>query len=277
MALSGEEKPLFLIRRIIIGLLFLQSGISSAVVAQEITGFVAIVMDDLGNDLVIGEQVIAMPYDLTYSFLPHTKYSLSLSRQALKKNKEIMLHLPMEPINNKNMGPGGLNVSMPRQQFVEIIRQDIQAIPGVIGINNHMGSLLTQNSLQMQWLMEELKGSDNFYFVDSRTHSSSVAADQARAFRVPTASRDIFLDHVVSESDIDFQFQRILKRVNNVGYALAIGHPHKITLDALKSWLPRLKAEGIKIVSVSRFISLKESRRLLWQASLSRSHKVVKN
>ncbi|MDH3326712.1 MAG: divergent polysaccharide deacetylase family protein [Gammaproteobacteria bacterium] len=239
--------------------------------------FVAIVIDDLGNDLNMGEDLVTLPYDLTYSFLPHTSHSAQLIKLAHKKSKEVMLHLPMQPINNKNMGPGGLNVSMSREQFVATIRQDILAIPGAFGINNHMGSLLTQDLLQMQWLMAELKEKNNLYFVDSRTHASSVAAEQARAYRVPSASRDIFLDHVVEKLEIDYQFERLLRRVNSVGYALAIGHPHTETINALKNWLPRLKAEGIKIVTVSRYISLIEPRSLLWQASLSRSHKVVKN
>lgn len=245
--------------------------------AQGQSRFVAIVVDDLGNDFDIGEQVLALPAALTYSFLPHTHHSSTLVKLAHQQRKEIMLHLPMQAISNKAMGPGGLSSNMPRSQFLNILRQDIRAIPGAIGINNHMGSLLTQNQRKMQWIMAELKENKNLYFLDSKTHASSIAAAQAKAYRIPTASRDIFLDHVVEKRHIDEQFERLLKRVNSVGYALAIGHPHVETVDALKTWLPRIKAKGIKIVTVSRYIALIESRRLLWQASLSPSHKVVKN
>ena len=251
--------------------------LSNALNAQDASRFVAIVFDDLGNDLQIGQEVISLPYDITYSFLPHTKYSIQLITQAQNQHKEIMLHLPMQALNNKAMGPGGLSVSMTQEQFIKTLRGSIRAIPGAIGVNNHMGSLLTQQMIEMQWLMEELKENKNLYFLDSKTHALSVAAEQASAYRIPTASRDIFLDHVVEENEIDNQFQRLLSRVNSVGYALAIGHPHEETVQVLKNWLPKLRAEGIEIVPVSEYISLIESRSLLWQASLSRSHKVVKN
>ena len=227
----------------------------------------AIVIDDLGNDLIMGEELVSLPYELTYSFLPHTKYSHKLISLAQKSGREIMLHLPMQPINNKDMGRGGLNMSMGQQQFVKTLRENIKAIPGAIGVNNHMGSLLTQQPIKMQWVMEELKANKNLYFLDSRTHYASIAAEQAKAYRIPTASRDIFLDHVIEKQEIDHQFRRLLRRANSVGYALAIGHPHIETMAALKNWLPKLKAEGIEIVTVSRYISLIEPRRLVWQAS----------
>jgi len=225
----------------------------------------------------MGESLIALPDAITYSFLPHTRYSKQLIELAQSRNKEIMLHLPMQPLGNKAMGPGGLNETMSRHQFIKTVRQDINAIPGAIGINNHMGSLLTQNPKSMHWLMEELKLKHKLYFVDSRTHASSVAASLAKDYRIPVASRDIFLDHSISKADIDFQFDRLLRRANRVGNALAIGHPYTETFQALKVWLPKFVEQGIEIVSVSRYISLVESRRVLWQASLSRSHKVVKN
>lgn len=274
----GEGGQLNINRSLLSLLLFWQLiSFSCAIFAQDNTRFVAIVMDDLGNNLPVGKELIHMPYDITYSFLPHTTYSLPLSKLALKHNKELMLHLPMQPLNNKVMGPGGLYDNMDHRHFLTTLRHDMKAIPGVNGINNHMGSLLTQNSQKMQWLMEELKSNKNLYFVDSKTHALSVAAKQARAYRVPNTSRDIFLDHVVNKIDIDYQFERLIKRIDKVGYALAIGHPHRETIKALKFWLPKLEKAGVRIVSVSHYIQLIESRRLLWQASLSRSRKVVKN
>ncbi len=258
-------------------LLFLSLLFSNVVFAQDPPRFVAIVIDDLGNDLAMGKQLVALPYDLTYSFLPRTKYSLNLVAFAQEKNKEIMLHLPMQAINNKKMGLGGLSMSMLQQQFVNTVKDDLQAVPGAIGVNNHMGSLLTQQPLRMQWLMMELKANKNLYFLDSRTHANSIAAAQAKAHRIPMAIRDVFLDHVVDNHEIDVQFARLLKQVSRVGHALAIGHPHSETLVALKKWLPKLKAEGVEIVTVSRYISLIEMKHALWQASLSRPPKVAKN
>jgi len=265
-------------RLIATNLLLMQLVIFSHVLfAQDSSRFAAIVIDDLGNDLVLGERLVSLPHALTYAFLPHTKYAKKLIELSRMRQQEIMLHMPMQAISNKAMGPGGLNVSMQRQQFVNIVKANIRAIPGAVGVNNHMGSLLTQSKVKMQWLMEELKQNKNLYFLDSRTHAASIAAVQAQAYHIPNAKRDIFLDHVVTAKEIERQFQRLLKKINRVGHALAIGHPHAETVKALQNWLPKLKAQGIEIVPVSRYISLIKTRSLMWQASLSRSHKVVKN
>lgn len=243
----------------------------------EKTGFIAIIMDDLGSNSLRAEQLIRMPAQLTYSFLPHTPYAEIYAQKAHQQGKEVMLHLPMEPISRKDMGPGGLSQGMSHEKFVFTVREAIRAVPFAVGVNNHMGSLLTGSVESMYWLMQELKTDNNLYFVDSRTHSASVAAQMAGRSHLQHTSRDIFLDHVVEKKAIDFQFERLLKRVNYAGHALAIGHPHFLTIQALKHWIKIIEDQGIKVVPVSEYIQLIEGERRIWQASLSLSRKAAKN
>jgi len=241
---------------------------------------VAIIIDDLGSNEESAKQLILLPAQLTYSFLPHTPFAKKLAIATHEQGKEVMLHLPMEPIGQNDMGPGGLSLGMNRTNFESTVREAVLAVPYAVGINNHMGSSLTQSMKNMHWLMQAIKSEDNFYFVDSRTHFATVAAKMASQNHLQHASRDIFLDHVVERSEIDRQFRRLIKRARRTGHALAIAHPHQLTLDALEDWLPVFEEQGIQIVPVSKYIQSLEVERnnnKLWQASLSLSPQVLKN
>ena len=246
-------------------------------IANDKPGYIAIIMDDLGSSAVRAEQLIQMSAQLTYSFLPHTPYAEQYAQIAHQLGKEVMLHLPMQPMSDKDMGPGGLSQDMSQAKFISTVREAIQAIPFAVGVNNHMGSLLTRSVKNMHWLMQELKSRNNLYFVDSRTHGATVAGQIAERNHLQNTSRDIFLDHVIEEEAIDIQFERLLNRVKYAGYALAIGHPHSLTIEALDRWIKVIEERGIKIVPVSEYIELIEGDRRIWQASLSLSHKAVKN
>ncbi len=236
--------------------------------------FIAIIVDDLGSSIARGEQLIQIPAQLTYSFLPYSPYTVILASEVHRQGKEVMLHLPMEPLvlmDQKDMGVGGLMLNMKRQQFVSAVRSAVLAVPFAVGVNNHMGSLLTGSTKNMRWLMGELKQLGGFYFVDSRTHKSTVAVQAATRQHLPNAARDIFLDHVVEKNAIDRQFRRLIRRAHLIGHGLAIGHPHTLTIQALTHWVTKIKAEGIELVPVSEYIRLLErsdGNAEIWQVSL---------
>lgn len=245
--------------------------------ASEKGGYIAIIMDDLGSNASRADQLIQMPAQLTYSFLPYTPYAKQYAQIAHRQGKEVMLHLPMQPMSDKDMGPGGLSQGMSQTKFISTVRKAVDAIPFAVGVNNHMGSLLTRSVKNMHWLMEELRSIDNLYFVDSRTHSATVAGQIAERNHLQNTSRDIFLDHIIEKDAIDVQFKRLLKRVRYAGHALAIGHPHALTIEALGHWIKVIEERGIKIVPVSEYIDLIKGDKRIWQASLSLSRKAVKN
>jgi len=258
-------------------LLFTFISVPAQLSANDDLPFVAIVVDDLGDNYSRGLRAVKLPGDVTYSILPHTPYSKNLAARINRSGREVMLHLPMQPLGEENMGPGGLHHTMSKSQFIKTVRNNIASIPYIAGINNHMGSLLTQQSIQMNWLMDELNENNDFYFVDSYTHAGSVAFRTAQRLNVPSATRDIFLDHVIEAGEIDKQFLRLIKRARIFGSALGIAHPHMETLLALEYWIPQLAAEGIELVPVSQYIELKNQRNPTWQASLSLSRKAAKN
>lgn len=238
---------------------------------------IAIIIDDLGDTLKTGRQAVNLPFPLTYSFLPQSRHTAFLAKLASSFDKEIMLHLPMEPIGNEPMGPGGLQVGMDRASFLDVLRHNMQSVPNFIGINNHMGSRLTSNAVSMKWLMEELHVYEDLYFVDSFTSVNSIAHLTAVKNNVPSITRDVFLDHNKDFADLDYHFERLIVLAKRKGFALAIAHPHPQSLRFLARKLPLLESRGIQLVPVSQLIELKKRRDILWRASLSPSPRAAKN
>jgi len=224
---------------------------------------IAIIIDDMGHNRIQGERLIALDQPLTLAFLPFRRYTTVLAEKAHKRQKEIMLHAPMANTRRLELGPGGLNEGMSQNEMNLTLRRALRSIPHVQGVNNHMGSLLTQQLQPMDWVMTEL---NNYpvYFVDSRTIASSVAGDVAAAYRIPTLSRDVFLDHEQTEEYIHQQFQRLVQKAKENGSAIGIGHPHKITVDYLEKRLPELDEEGIAVATVSGVWAMRNDNRSMF-------------
>lgn len=211
---------------------------------------IAIIIDDMGHDPVQGERLIKLDQPITLAFLPYRRYTRTLAEDAHARGKEIMLHAPMANTHNYALGPGGLEPDMDELTTTSTLRRALQSIPYVQGVNNHMGSLLTQKRNNMDWIMSELVQYP-LYFVDSRTIATTVAADSAAAHRVPNMTRDVFLDHRQTEEFVDRQFKLLIETAKRNGTAIGIGHPHQVTVDYLEKHLPLLDAQGIAIATVS--------------------------
>lgn len=218
------------------------------------TPVIAIIVDDLGNRPELDRRVVELPGAVTCAFLPHTPYAEQFAEQASALGKEVMLHLPMESVGGMP-NPGMLSVHMDRREFTRAVRDGLSALPHVSGVNNHMGSLLTQSSQRMQWLMDELKRHEGLYFIDSYTSVQSVAWQVAASNRLPNARRDVFLDASREPVMIRAQFERLLARAWKNGYAIAIAHPYPETVAFLEAQLPALAAAGVELVPVSQLIA----------------------
>jgi len=219
---------------------------------------IAIIIDDMGNQWGGGMKAINLPGRLTYSFLPFVSYSRSLARQAVKSGKEVMLHAPMQSLAGEPLGDGGLTLEMDQDVLKRQFSAQLAAIPNIAGINNHMGSALTQNPESMAWVMAVIRqvGESSLFFVDSLTTDFSVAKKVAEDFHVPALSRDVFLDHDESEQAVRNQFDKLIAIAKQRGYALAIGHPRTNTLKVLGEKLAELDHYGVKLVPVSKLVDM---------------------
>lgn len=220
---------------------------------------VSIIIDDLGEQRVLGERAIALPGEITYAFLPHTSHAFHLAELAHQQNREVMIHIPMQPVGDNSLGKGGLTLDMSQQNFIATLKDNLNAIPHISGINNHMGSLLTQHPGKMTWLMQTLSEEhDDLFFVDSRTTEHTVAYTIAAEFEIPSINRNVFLDNIRTEKEIGIQFERLLTLAKRHGTAVAIGHPYPETLKFLEQMLPTLQQQGVELIKTSSLIQRKQ-------------------
>ena len=215
---------------------------------------IAVIIDDIGDNLSQGLRAVRLPAPVATAFLPHTFYARRLAQIAHKHDKEVMLHLPMEASDGAAAGPGAVTLAMDEQEFLRTLESDLASLPHVVGINNHMGSLLTSDTDHMRWLMQAMRRRGDLFFVDSRTTVATVAQRVAEEQGVPTLRRHVFLDNDATPAAIAEQFARLLDLARRQGSAIAIGHPHAATLDFLERRLPQLAAEGIQVVPVQTLL-----------------------
>ncbi|PCJ49379.1 MAG: hypothetical protein COA74_05835 [Gammaproteobacteria bacterium] len=215
---------------------------------------ITIIIDDLGNNHLLGLRAAKLPSQVALSILPHTNFSRELAELGHQRGMDILLHQPMESETNVNLlGPGSLLSSMNREEFNGILEDNLKVVPYAIGLNNHMGSLLTADQQKMNWLMEELK-LRGLFFIDSRTSSKTIAENTARRWQLPTRGRKVFLDHLDQPEAIAQQFQRLVKLAKREGHAIAIAHPRLNTLTFLENKLSRLDQAQFELISVSELM-----------------------
>jgi uncharacterized protein len=215
---------------------------------------VALIIDDLGYDKKIAEKFLELNVNLTFSILPYSPLQNEIARMASSKGLEIMLHLPMEPLEypEVNPGPGTLLSSMSPDELIRQLEDDLNTLPDIKGVNNHMGSKLTAESTQMYQIFSILK-QRGLFFIDSRTTSVSMGKPSARLFQIPFAERDVFIDHYVKPNFIRKQIRQLIHIARQNGAAVGILHPHSTTYQILHEMLPDLQSQ-VQLVSASKIV-----------------------
>ncbi|MBL4796862.1 MAG: divergent polysaccharide deacetylase family protein [Oleispira sp.] len=209
-----------------------------------------IIIDDIGNNYAQGNAMVELAGPLTLAFLPHTPYAKRLANKAHLQQKEIILHAPMGNTGKAALGPGALTQELTEIEFKQTLKKAIASIPHIQGINNHMGSALTQDKQAMQWVMETLQD-EQLYFIDSLTSPNSVAYQQALAHQLPALRRHIFLDNDKSEAALTRQWNKALRIAHKTGRAILIAHPYGESHAFLSQQLPKLASADIELVPAS--------------------------
>jgi polysaccharide deacetylase 2 family uncharacterized protein YibQ len=215
---------------------------------------IAIIIDDLGLDRRRTARAIGLQGAVTLSFLAYAEDLPLQTAAAREAGHELLVHVPMQPINRAiDMGPNGLKTSLSPAELERRLRWDLARFKGYVGINNHMGSRFTEDAAGMTTVLKELKAR-GLLFIDSRTIGNSVGSSVARRLGVPYARRDVFLDDVAKLPAVMARLAETEAVARRHGTAIAIGHPHDATLEALYQWLPTLAKKGIELVPVSAVV-----------------------
>ena len=216
----------------------------------------AVVIDDVGYEIDPVRELLALGTPLSFAVIPHQRYSRRAAQIAYERGQEVLVHLPMEPLEYPlhDPGQGALLSTMDKQEMRTALRQALRSVPHARGLNNHMGSRLTADPEAMRLLMQEL-ARRHLYFLDSRTTRDSVALTQARGAHVPCLERHVFLDARPERGFIEAQLGRATERARQQGSAVAICHPRPGTLEVLRRELPRLRERGVTLVLASELAS----------------------
>jgi polysaccharide deacetylase 2 family uncharacterized protein YibQ len=216
---------------------------------------IAIVIDDLGGQNKISQELLHWDFPITFSILPFAPYSKIIAEEAHRKGKEIILHLPMEPYGYPQTRPGEgvLLEEMDEARLLRQLSEDIEAVPYAKGVNNHMGSRLMENPEKIRIIFSELK-KRGLFFLDSRTTPQTVGLQVAQSVGLKAMERSLFIDNSSTEEDVKGQLERLIQLSLSKGKAIGIGHPHLSTLKAIKKMVPKMKEKGIDIVPLSEVL-----------------------
>jgi polysaccharide deacetylase 2 family uncharacterized protein YibQ len=206
---------------------------------------IALCIDDLGEDLAGTDKAMALPAAVALAFLPYADATPFLAQEAGQKGHVVLAHIPMEALSRTDPGPMALKVGAP--DIAARLAWNISRVPGLAGINNHEGSRFTEDADSLAPVMRVLAQKHLFFF-DSRTVPDSQIGAAAHGYGVTSAGRDIFLDNTVSEAAVRQQLDALAAAAKQGGTAIAIGHPHDVTLKAIRAWLA--EDHGVELVSL---------------------------
>jgi polysaccharide deacetylase 2 family uncharacterized protein YibQ len=213
-----------------------------------------VIFDDAGYSLRTAREVFALPRPVTVSVLPDLPFSTPIAEEAAQRGVQVLLHLPVQPENpDLDAGPGRITVDMTDDAIARTVAADFTAVPGAVGLNNHMGSRGTADPRVMRAVLRVVKTRRQF-FVDSLTSPRSVAAETARTMGVPAAVRTVFLDTRNEDDYVRAQFHALIQAAQRRGQAIAIGHVGKVTARVFREMIPEFDEAGIQFVRVSALV-----------------------
>ncbi len=215
---------------------------------------IVIIIDDVGYGGQHLDRAMAIDPNFNFAVLPNSTRGSEAAEQLNERGFEILCHLPMQPRDGRiSPGPHAVLTSMSDGEIASTTRENIAAVPHARGVNNHMGSLATADRRVMTDVMRALP--QGMYFIDSKTGGRSIAAEVARELNVRTATRQVFLDDVLTDAGVRKQLALLSAAAKSKGVAIGIGHPHDVTLRVLEAEVPLLRARGFHFVRASEVVN----------------------
>lgn len=216
----------------------------------QVTGRLAIVIDDAGRDLDSQHIYEQMGIPLTLAVMPDQVHTRDAALSWRAHGLPVILHQPMESVSGIGMEPKVILTSMSDTAIRQMLRDSLSQLPEAIGINNHQGSKATIDARTMDIVMNELHHRGLFFF-DSHTNSTTAADKAAKTYGVPYVRNDLFVDNSASVADICAMIQEGADRAKKKGTYIIIGHCRPHTAEAFRQMVPKLKAQGIEFAYLS--------------------------
>jgi polysaccharide deacetylase 2 family uncharacterized protein YibQ len=217
---------------------------------------IAIIIDDMGNSLDAIYEICALNENITVAVLPYSPLAHETANIARQNGLEVILHLPLESLNNvydNNNTQGIIRSDMSPEEIETMVGDSLTKVPYITGVNTHMGSKITSQPEVIRTVLEQIQGKE-LYFIDSRTTARSVAFDVAQEMGIPSGYRHVFLDSEFDENFIRRQLMQLFRQAQTNGFAIAICHPSPETLKVLRENLYLAAEYNLQTVFASEIV-----------------------
>ncbi len=217
---------------------------------------IALVIDDFGYDAEGTKEMLDLSIPLTAAVMPFEVRSKEVSELAIKKGKEVIIHMPMEPNNgNKTLlDKKFITTNLSDEEIESKVKAAFEEVKGAKGLNNHMGSKATKDERVMRSVLKVVKDNNKF-FLNSKTSDKTVAKDICTDLGIKYYERDVFLDHISTKENVEKSLEKAYDIAKEKGYAIAIGHVGgqggKSTVNGIKSKIESLQRRGVRFVFLS--------------------------
>jgi len=222
---------------------------------------IIVIIDDAGPNFNQIEPFLNIPAPLTIAVLPDYSYTEKTAENITlhHPDKELILHQPMEPVDPAiDPGSGTIWVDTPKEKILNILTTNIMQVANAKGMNNHMGSLVTQNRDVMETVITFCKTND-LYFIDSFTTPDSVAGIIAHQQGVPSTQQHVFLDNDRDPYVIREQFIKGMHIAEKKGYVVMIGHAWSPeTASIINQMVPIAKKHAFSFHTASTLFKRKQ-------------------
>ncbi|MGQ0720378.1 MAG: divergent polysaccharide deacetylase family protein [Candidatus Eiseniibacteriota bacterium] len=220
---------------------------------------IAVVFDDLGYTMDgLAADLLRLPVRLTFAILPGLPETEEFARAAKARGHDVILHIPMEPMDPRRHDPGrdALLVDLEPEENLRRLRSHLDGFSGYCGVSNHMGSRFTSDPELMELVLGEIRRRDGgLFFLDSSTTPYSVVGVAARSQGLAHLRNNVFLDGGdEGPESARVRTDRVAEIARREGQAVAIGHVHRETVDAVLAAIDRWNDEGIRLVGISELM-----------------------
>lgn len=215
----------------------------------------AVIIDDMGMDYTVANELLSFGIPLTFSILPNMPYTEKVARLAHESGMVVLAHIPMESIDETKMVASlpWLLIGMSEQKINEILESIFDQVKYAQGANNHTGSRFTTDRRGMTTVLSFIKNR-GLFFIDSRTTTATIAFEIAQSLGIPSAERKVFFDDADDEDSIIHEFERFIQVIENEGHAIGIGHPKPNTIKVLRRYVHIFEKRGIELVPVTTLL-----------------------
>jgi polysaccharide deacetylase 2 family uncharacterized protein YibQ len=214
---------------------------------------IAVVLGDMGlSDASTNAAIRQLPSAVTLAFAPYASNLQSWIAAARAGGHEVMLQLPMEPLDYpaNDPGPNALLTSLTAADNIDRLEWLLGRVTGYVGVTNYMGSKFTISPNDLRPVLQAIKDR-GLMFLDSRASPRSVAADLAKSMGLPEALNNRFLDNEASRSAVDARLEELERVARATGTAVGIGYPYPVTIERIAAWAPGLATRGIILAPIS--------------------------